>query len=75
MNSREQRAVTRDLLAVQVAMHPKLQVWDVFKFLYQSAFGCEHLVPSEERATEYIATEAAAMSPFAPACKIGRAHV
>ena len=68
MNFREQRAVTRDLLAVQVAMHPKLQVWDVFKFLYQSAFGCEHLVPSEERATEYIATEAAAMSPFAPAC-------
>ena len=30
---------------------------DIFKFIFQSAFGCEHLVSSEERALNYIKAE------------------
>lgn len=37
--------------------YPKLKLQDLFKFLYQSAFGCEHMISSLERATEYIRRE------------------
>ena len=37
--------------------YPQLQVEDVFKYLFQSAFGCEHLVSSEEKALAYIERE------------------
>lgn len=48
---------TRQLLLRQVAIYPQLQIQDVFKFLHQSAFGCEHFVASLEKATAYIAEE------------------
>ena len=51
--------------------YPKLQIQDIFKFLYQSAFGCEHFVASVDVVTGFIEEEytnlrikaAAAISP------------
>ena len=50
---------TRKQLALHARAYPRIQIEDVFKFLYQSAFGCEHMVTSLPRATEYIKQEAA----------------
>ena len=43
--------------------YPKLQVRDVFKFIFQSEFGCEHLVKSPEAAAEYIKREYDELKP------------
>lgn len=48
---------TRALLTMHCQTYPKLEIQDIFKFLYQSAFGCEHLVSSPDRVTDYIAEE------------------
>lgn len=48
---------TRDLLLAHCAKYPRLQVQDIFKFLHQSAFGCEHLVSSLETAVDRISAE------------------
>jgi hypothetical protein len=48
---------TRELLINHYNAYPKLEVADIFKFIFQSAFGCEHLVSSEERALNYIIAE------------------
>lgn len=48
---------TKELLLNHYAAYPKLEVADIFKFIFQSAFGCEHLVSSEERALNYIKAE------------------
>lgn len=47
----------RDGLIGQYRLYPHLSVRDVFKYLYQSAFGCEHLVTSEGDALRYIREE------------------
>ena len=49
--------MTRELLIKHLKTHPELEIQDVFKFLYQSSFGCEHLVSSLEAVTEYISRE------------------
>ena len=48
---------TRELLVSHYNAYPRLEVADIFKFIFQSAFGCEHLVSSEERALNYIKEE------------------
>ena len=48
---------TRELLIEHYNTYPRLEVADIFKFIFQSAFGCEHLVSSEERALNYIKEE------------------
>lgn len=48
---------TRALLLEHYRHYPKLQAEDIFKYLYQSSFGCEHLVSDEERALCYIRRE------------------
>ncbi len=53
----EQNDRTRKLLIMHYQNHPKLEMQDLFKFLYQSAFGCEHLVSSLEAATAFISKE------------------
>ena len=53
----EHKGKTRSLLIHHCQAYPKLGIQDVFKFLYQSAFGCEHLVSSAEAAAESIAKE------------------
>lgn len=49
--------MTRRHLEEHFQTHPKLQIEDVFKYLFQSAFGCEHLVSNEESALGYINRE------------------
>ncbi len=58
-NRREQ---TRKRLIAHYQAYPKLEAEDIFKYLFQSAFGCEHLVSSEDAAKEYILREAATLS-------------
>lgn len=48
---------TKELLLNHYTAYPRLEVADIFKFIFQSAFGCEHLVSSEERALNYIKAE------------------
>ena len=48
---------TRELLLKHYKDYPELQMQDIFKYLYQSSFGCEHLISSLERVTDYIANE------------------
>ena len=54
---------TRQMLLNHYKKYPELQIRDLFKFIYQSAFGCEHLVSSLERATEYIKKEVEGQKP------------
>ena len=48
---------TKDLLLSHYREYPKLQIRDIFKFLFQSSFGCEHLVASYDMALGYIRRE------------------
>ncbi|MBQ9929667.1 MAG: hypothetical protein IJO72_02670 [Oscillospiraceae bacterium] len=50
-------AQTKELLIQHVRAYPRLQIQDIFKFIHQSAFGCEHLVTSLENATARIESE------------------
>ena len=45
------------LLIAHYQRYPKLQIQDIFKFIYQSSFGCEHMVSSLEKAIDYIKEE------------------
>ena len=49
----------RDFLRAHCARYPELALQDVFKALYQSAFGCEHLIADPSAAADYIRAEAA----------------
>ena len=53
----EQSERTRNLLIMHGHSYPKLEIQDIIKFLYQSAFGCQHMISSLEAATEYIVKE------------------
>jgi len=48
---------TRNLLLAHCKAYPSLRLRDLFKFLHQSAFGCEHFVPSLEGAGGYLLEE------------------
>ena len=56
---------TRELLLKHYKNFPCLQAEDVFKFLFQSCFGCEHLVTDEKNALQYIMKEYSEISDFA----------
>lgn len=56
---------TRELLLAHYKKFPRLQSADIFKFLFQSCFGCEHLVTDEGTALQYIRNEFAEMSEAA----------
>ncbi len=45
--------------------YPGLRVQDLFKFLFQSAFGCEHLVTDREAALAYVRREYGRVDPQA----------
>lgn len=57
MNTRKEQ--TEKLLIAHYQTYPKLQIEDIFKFLHQSSFGCEHLVSDTGAVIEYIREEAA----------------
>ncbi len=48
---------TRELLIKYVQTYPLVHIQDVFKFLHQSAFGCEHMVSSAQAAMDNIQEE------------------
>ena len=48
---------TRELLLEHYRRYPKLKLQDLFKYLYQSAFGCEHFAPATDVATDRIREE------------------
>ena len=54
--------LTRSRLLAHARVYPDLRIEDIFKFLFQSALGCEHLVASEARAVAYIRQELTAQS-------------
>lgn len=49
---------TEEALVAHCRSYPRLQITDIFKFLYQSAYGCEHLISDPEQVTERIRAEA-----------------
>jgi len=61
MENVKQREKTRKLLLMHCQTYPQLDIQDIFKFLYHSSFGCEHLVSSFKTAVEYISKEYAAV--------------
>lgn len=57
---------TRELLLKHYKSFPCLQAEDIFKFLFQSAFGCEHLAADEASALQYIKKEYDGISGATP---------
>ena len=53
---------TRERLIKHFEKYPELRAEDIFKFIFQSSFGCEHLVSNESAALEYIKREYASLS-------------
>lgn len=51
------RENTLTLLCEHINTYPKAKIEDIFKFLHQSTFGCEHLVSSYETALSRINSE------------------
>lgn len=54
---------TRAFLLQQCKTYPALELTDLFKALYQSVCGCEHLVGDASAAADYIRKEAASHVP------------
>ena len=52
-----QREQTFALLLSHYRKYPQLQMEDIFKYLYQSSFGCEHMISSLEKVKERILEE------------------
>lgn len=53
----ERSEKTRKLLIEHCQMYPLLQIQDIFKYLYQSSFGCEHMISSSDFVIDYIRKE------------------
>ena len=51
------KEITRKLIITHYQTYPKLQIQDIFKYLHQSTFGCEHMVSSFENAKKRIIDE------------------
>lgn len=67
MNRKDtQNQNTREALLGHYHSYPGLQMQDIFKFLYHSAMGCEHLVTDERAALAYIQKEYSNLSPELP---------
>ena len=49
--------ITREILLEDYKKYSGLQAVDIFKYLYQSSFGCEHLVSNERSVVENISRE------------------
>lgn len=56
-NSELENDRTRKLLIWHFNKYPNIEPWDIFKYIFQSSFGCEHMVSDEISALEYIKQE------------------
>ncbi len=57
---------TRRRLLRHFELYPAEELTDLFKYMFQSAFGCEHLVSFPERVIDYIRKEYHAVTSFYP---------
>ncbi len=57
---------TRNRISAHYRAYEQMNLRDIFKFLHQSTFGCEHMVASLEAATKYIQKEAENISNTKP---------
>jgi len=53
----DKRETTRRMIIEHCEKYPGLILQDLFKFLYQSAFGCEHLLGHRNDVVEYLEAE------------------
>ena len=56
---------TRDLLIKHYQKYPNLDIQDIFKYIYQSVCGCEHMISSPSEATRRILDEHRLNAPSA----------
>lgn len=66
MNKTTRIEKTRQNLIQHYQNYPHLQAEDIFKYLFQSAFGCEHLVSNQNAVLDYIEREYATLSGEEP---------
>jgi len=59
----KRREETKNALQQHCEKYPKLTVTDLFKFIYQSSFGCEHLVSDVASVKAYLCKEAETAQP------------
>ena len=57
-------ARTRELLIKHTEKYPQLRAEDIFKYIFQSVFGCEHMVSNESAVLARIRREYAQMTEF-----------
>ena len=62
-------ALTKERLLAHYARYPEMELEDLFKYVFHSACGCDHLVSSEEGALNYIKSEYASMT-FGNECAV-----
>ena len=55
----EQDLITRDRLIAHYRKYNSIMPEDIFKYIFQSSFGCEHMMSSPELAINYIKREMA----------------
>ena len=55
----EQDLITRDRLIAHYQKYNSIMLEDIFKYIFQSSFGCEHMISSLEFAINYIKREMA----------------
>ena len=60
----DQKEKTTKLLTEHFRKYPKLSAEDIFKFIFQSAYGCEHLVSYRSAAENYIRREYESVKPL-----------
>lgn len=58
--------IVREAILAHCREYPRLRLADLFKFLYQSTHGCEHMIASPERVIDYIRKEAESSPMDAP---------
>ncbi len=49
--------MTKEILKKHIHRYPSCEIQDLFKFIHQSSYGCEHMVSSLDKAVEYIKEE------------------
>ena len=49
-----QESKTSKLLISHYNNFPKMEIQDMLKYIFQSSFGCEHMISSQDFATDYI---------------------
>jgi hypothetical protein len=65
-DSEPSRWSTKKLVEFHQQHHPNLNAQDVYKLLYQSAFGVEHILADSDRVASYLANEMSSIDTVIP---------